>query len=53
MNAIALPIFIPFLLILVLVAVRNSRIAQCITVFGSALLLVVSLYLFSSLNEKG
>ena len=51
MNAIALPIFIPFILILVLVAVRNTRVAQMISVLGSTLLFVVSLYLFVSLKD--
>jgi len=51
MNTIALPIFIPFLLILILLAVRNSRAAQWISVFGSLLLFVVSLFLFISLKD--
>lgn len=51
MNAIALPIFIPFLLILILVVVRNSRAAQWISVFGSLSLFVVSLFLFISLKD--
>ena len=53
MNAIALPIFIPFLLILVLLVVRNSRAAEWISVAGSALLLVISVVLFLALKDTG
>ncbi|HSH19443.1 MAG TPA: proton-conducting transporter membrane subunit [Draconibacterium sp.] len=53
MNAIALPIFIPFLLILVLLVVRNSRAAEWISVAGSALLLVISAVLFVALKDTG
>lgn len=53
MNAIALPIFIPFLLILILILVKQNRLAQWIGVAGSALLLFVSFYLFSELKNIG
>ncbi len=53
MNAIVLPILIPFALIPVLILIGHNRIAQWISVLGSALLLVVSIYLFASLEPKG
>lgn len=53
MNSIALPIFIPFLLILVLLVVRNSRAAQWLSIVGSAVLLFVAVSLFISLKEFG
>jgi len=53
MNAIALPIFIPFLLILILLLVRNSRAAEWISVSGSAVLLIVSVVLVMDLKDNG
>ena len=53
MNAIILPIIIPLTLIPVLMLVRRVRAAQWISVLGSAALLIVSIYLFTSLKTKG
>ncbi|WP_203532654.1 hypothetical protein [Draconibacterium halophilum] len=53
MNAIVLPIIIPFALLLVLMLVRRTRVAQWISVWGSAILLVVSILLFASLKSTG
>lgn len=53
MNAIVLPILIPFVLILVLILIRNTSAAQWISVLGSALLLVVSVYLLTGLKIQG
>ena len=50
MNTIALPIFIPLLLILILLVVRQSRAAQWISVAGSAILLVLSVFLLNELK---
>lgn len=53
MNAIILPIIIPFFFILVLILVRHNRTAQRISIFGSALLLIVSVVLFAGIKDKG
>jgi multicomponent Na+:H+ antiporter subunit D len=53
MNALALPLFIPFLLILILVFVRSNRVAQQISVMGSTSLLVVSVFLFFNIDKNG
>lgn len=53
MNEIVLPIIVPLALILVLMLVRHVRAAQWISVLGSLLLLVVSVFLFASLKNSG
>jgi multicomponent Na+:H+ antiporter subunit D len=53
MTAIALPILVPFLLILVFVLIKSNRAAQFIGVLGSAVLLAVSVYLFVQVTEYG
>ena len=53
MTAIALPILFPFLLILVFVLIKSSRVAQVIGVLGSAVLLAISIFLFIQVTEHG
>lgn len=53
MNVIALPIFIPLVLILILIIVRHDRLAQGIGVAGSGLLLLVAAFLFLKLEKHG
>lgn len=53
MTAIALPILFPFLLILILVIVRSNRLAQWIGILGSAILCILSVYLFFKIRENG
>lgn len=53
MNAIALPIFLPFLFMLILLLVKSNRLAQWIGVLGSAALLTVSIYIFFQLDSHG
>ena len=53
MNAIVLPVIIPFALIIVLMLVRHNRIAQWISVFGTSLLLATSIFLFAGLKSSG
>ena len=53
MTAIALPILIPFVLIIILIIVRSNILAKWIGVLGSALLCIVSVYLFTLLKDQG
>ncbi len=53
MTAIALPILFPFLLILVFIAVKSNRTAQLIAVVGTAVLVVISIYLFFEVQKYG
>jgi len=53
MNAIVLPVIVPFALMLLLIIVRNSRLAQYISVVGSTILLGISIWLFRHLTLKG
>ncbi len=53
MNVIALPIFVPLLLILILLVVKQTRWAQWISILGSTVLLFISIILFSGLKDTG
>lgn len=53
MPVVAFPILIPFVLIVILITVRSNILAKWIGVLGSALLCVVSVYLFSLLKDQG
>lgn len=53
MAAISLPILFPFLLILVFVVIKSTRVAQIIGVLGSAFLMAISLFLFIQVSEQG
>lgn len=52
MNEIALPILLPFVLIIVLIFVRSTAYARWIGIGGSFLLLVVAIYLFIQVREN-
>ncbi len=51
MNEIALPILLPFAFIIILIFVRAASIARWIGIFGSALLLAVSVFLFIQVRK--
>lgn len=53
MTAIALPILVPFLLILVFVVIKSNRIAQITGVIGSVIILAISVFLFIQVNKYG
>ncbi len=51
MTEIALPILLPFTLIIILIFIRSTVIARWIGIAGSALLLVVAVYLFVQVKQ--
>ncbi|WP_430812168.1 MULTISPECIES: proton-conducting transporter membrane subunit [unclassified Carboxylicivirga] len=53
MTAIVLPILVPFLFILAFIAIKSHRIAQALSIIGSSILLVLSLYLFFQVKDQG
>lgn len=51
MNAIALPIFIPLILIISLIIIRSERLARAISVLGTIALITVSIFLIDRVKE--
>lgn len=53
MTAVALPILLPLLFILILIVVKSNLLAQWIGVLGSAILCVISVYLLLKIEDHG
>lgn len=53
MTAIALPILAPFVLVIILLAVRSNALAKWIGTIGSALLAILMFYLFYEVSQHG
>lgn len=49
----ALPILIPFLLIIIMILVRSEQLSRWLSVAGSFVLLIVSVFILLSLKDKG
>ncbi|MBN2486981.1 MAG: hypothetical protein JXB34_13480 [Bacteroidales bacterium] len=49
----ALPILVPFVFIIVFLFLRSSRLTQWLSLFGSSILVVVSVYLYSRVTSIG